>query len=380
MDQKKILFLIDSLGYGGAENLLLICLNHLDKAKFNPAVCVFTNRSGNPIGEEIKKLGIEVDFIPIKNLRDITAIFKLVRYLRRNNFDLVHTQLSFANTLGCIASKLVNIPCVSTLHTLKKPIKKNSSYWRYRIMGWSLKYFCNRIIAVSEATKIHHLDTLNLPEKKMVTLYNGIEIDKLPKIGTKEKFELRKSLGILPKIPLLITVAVLREDKGIQYMLKAIPELIKVVPDAIYLIVGDGDYRQYLENLVTGLGIQDHVRFVGYKKEIYHYMLISDLFILPSLTEALPTVLAEAMACGLPVVATTVGGIPEMIKSQYNGILVPPKNSEMLANVCANLLVEVKKVKKLSEVSKDYVYENFDIKKQIKLLEEIYAEYVFERK
>lgn len=381
MDRNKILFLIDSLGHGGAEKLLTLYLKYLDKEKFSARVCVFADRGGNPLAVEIEKLDIQVDLLPVNKLRDLSALPRLVTYIKDKNFDILHTQLSFANTLGSIASSLAGVPSLSTLHTLKNPSKGTSSFWRFQLMGFCLRLFSDRIISVSEATRIYNNEKLKLPEKKTLTLFNGIEIDKFQTLNDRKKAIFKQELRIPESSKVVTTVAVLRKEKGLQYMIEAMPEIIHEVPDVTYLIVGDGEYRSELETVSAETGVSDRVKFVGYQEDVSNFLSISDLFVLPSLTEALPTVLAEAMVVGVPIIASEVGGIPEMIRHNHNGILVPPKNVNMLAQATLRLLTkDILLAEMCAENGKKFVYEKFNITTQIKMLEEIYLKLLSERK
>ncbi|HSA99776.1 MAG TPA: glycosyltransferase family 4 protein, partial [Anaerolineales bacterium] len=319
-------------------------------------------------------MGVPVDFVPVTKLRDLTAIPRLVRYLHKHGANLVHTQLGHANTLGNIAAKLLHLPSVCTLHTIEEPAKGSKSYRRLKMEYWSLRNFCDRVITVSEELRKHHLAASNAVPGRVITLYNGIDQSHLLNPDTEKRALLRKELGIPLGAPLLLTVAVLRELKGIQYMLEALPCILDAVPETYYLIVGDGGYRSALEQLAVNLKISTRVIFAGYRENIPEMLSISDVFVLPTLTEALPTVLAEGMSAGLPIVTSAVGGIPEMVEDQINGILLPPKDPGKLATACIRLLRNKKEAQQMGKEGRVIAAMKFDIQKQAHNLSVVYRE------
>jgi glycosyltransferase involved in cell wall biosynthesis len=366
----KVLWIIDSLGPGGAEGLMLPLLKNMSGSTITPRVCALRVRNGNPIAVELEKINVAVDLLPIENLRDVAGFKHLVEYIRRHKPDVVHTQLETSDIFGTLAAKHLGIPSVSTVHTLDIPSKKRRTYWRnflrWHILGW----FAQRVIAVSNITRDVYLK-LGISSKKLVTMYNGIDLKVFTQKGSRASHK-RKILNLPPGCVVITTVAVLREPKGIQFMLQALPAIVKVVPNLFYVIVGDGDYRMALEELSNQLNIQEHVIFLGHRTDIPEILAASDLFVFPTLQDALPTVLFEAMAVGLPIIASAVGGVPEIIHHQQNGVLVPPADTSSLAETCIHLLSDGEYLKQISASALRTVKEKFDIQKQIQNLTNLY--------
>jgi len=292
---------------------------------------------------------------------------------------VLHTQLEFADTLGCTAAKMLGIPTVSTLHTADAPQKGEKSYRRLKLRWWILRHIATRVIAVSEGTRRHHLRVGKLPPEKVVTLHNGIDLSRFTPIPPAETAALRASLGIPAGAPLLITVAVLRPPKGIQFLLEALPDILKVVPETRYLIVGDGDHREKLKSIAAEKGVSDRVIFAGSRRDIPPLLAAADIFVLPTLTEALPTVLAEAMAAEKPIVAGDVGGVPEMVDDGRNGLLVPPADPRALTDACVKLLENPERAREMGRTGRKIVAERFDIRRQVRRLEELYLDVCGER-
>ena len=155
-------------------------------------------------------------------------------------------------------------------------------------------------------------------------------------------------------------------------MLDAMPAVLTAVPDAHYLIVGDGDYRPELEAQMAQLAIDERVHFAGQRRDVADLLAASDLFVLPTLTDALPTVLMEAMALHLPLLATAVGGVPEMVQNGYNGLLVPPGSASQLAQATIALLQDEAKRREMGENGRLLVEQKFNIQRQAAELASLY--------
>ena len=379
-DRYNILFLIDSLGMGGAERLLVTSLNYFDKTYFNLRVCAFNVRDGNPIAEDIQQIAhVPVDLIPVRRLQDPRGLPRLVFYLKKHRVDLLHTQLVTANILGSVAAKLAGVPTVSTQHTLDAPPKGTGTYRRRQMMWWALRHFCDRVIAVSEETRQHHIRMGRLAPAKVVTMYNGIDLSPFSPLAPEEYRAKRAALGLPQDAPVLTTVAVLRPAKGIQYMLEALPMVLEQVPGARYLVVGSGEHESHLKEMVKQRGLADHVIFSGVRSDIPELLAISDIFVLPTLTEALPTVLAEAMAARKPIVVSEVGGVPEMIEHTHNGLLVPPADPAKLAKACLQLLQNSEQAQMMACNGRQVAELRFDVRQQVQQLAGLYQELLTER-
>jgi glycosyltransferase involved in cell wall biosynthesis len=334
----RVLYLIDSLGHGGAEHLLAGYLPHLARLGIQPEVVALQDKGGNPVADRIREAGFSVDDLGIARLRQPSAYHRVAKAVDAARPHVVHTQLQFANILGTVAAHRRRIPSVSTLHTLDAPEGGFRESGRHRLAATILRRFADRVIAVSEDARRHAIAHLGLPQDLVTTIHNGIETSHFaPDPALRES--IRTELGIDRATPVVGTVAVLREPKGIQDALEALPRVLERVPAAHYLIVGDGPHREELQRHAGRLGLDGFVTFTGHRSDVAHLLAAVDLFLLPSHTEALPTVVAEAMAAGLPVVATTAGGIPEMVDSD-TGILVSPGHVTAIADAVADLLAD----------------------------------------
>jgi len=373
----NIVYFIDGLGMGGAERLMVPILRNLSREYFAPRVCVFQVRDGNPVAKDLRALEIPVDLLPIPFLRDVTALPRLFKYLKDVKADLVHTQLELADNLGNIAAKLLHLPSVSTIHTMPSQKMKIKSKLHQNLELFSLRYFCDLTISVSEEARQFHLGISKAAPNTVRTIYNGIDLRNFADLDhERERASVRKEFGVPGNVKLLTTVAVLRELKGIQFMLRALPAILSAHPSTYYLIVGDGSYREALETEADKAGVKDRVIFAGQRSDIPRLLAASDLFILPTLTEALPTVLAEAMAARLPIIASAVGGVPEMVVDGQNGCLVHPSDPQELSDVCIALLSDFEKQKAMGAAGWQIVNDKFNIQEQIKQLTILYKDLI----
>lgn len=371
----KIAYLIDGLSIGGAERLMVPILKHLSRTHFDPYVCALQSKDGNPLADEIRALGVQVDCLHIKHLRDWDALPRLSRYLRDVGADLVHTQLEAANILGNISAKLLRLPSVSTIHVMPSLDVKTKTKLHQKVEWLCLRRFCDRLISVSEEARQYHIAISGISPSQTATIYNGIDLSTFMNMDrARERAMVRAELGIPLEATVLVTVAVLRPQKGIQFLIRALPSILASSPYTYYLIVGSGSHHDALVEEASLAGVDEQVVFAGMRTDVPGLLAASDVFVLPTLTEALPTVLAEAMAARLPIVASRVGGIPEMIEEGQNGLLVKAEDVEGLASACTRLVGDTEERAALGAQGWKIVNQKFNIERQVDQLKELYLE------
>ncbi|HET6594609.1 MAG TPA: glycosyltransferase [Anaerolineales bacterium] len=371
----KIAYLIDGLSMGGAERLMVPILKHLNRAHFDPYVCAVQSKDGNPMAEELRALDVPVECLNIKHLRQLNAIPRLTNYLRSIGADLVHTQLEAANILGNISAKLLRLPSVCTIHVLPSLDVKTKTKLHQKVEWFTLRHFCDRVISVSEEARQYHMRVSGAPHGQVTTIYNGIDMTAFSSLDyAQERSNVRAELGIPAQADVLVTVAVLRPPKGIQCMIRALPVILDSHPNTYYLIVGNGPHREALREEVSKAGVKERVIFAGMRQDVPRLLAASDIFVLPTLTEALPTVLAEAMAARLPLIASRVGGVPEMITERQNGFLVQPEDIQELSMSCIRLLKNRDERAAMGGEGWKIVNQKFSIERQVEQLKDLYLE------
>jgi glycosyltransferase involved in cell wall biosynthesis len=338
MRRQRILWLLDSFGMGGAESLVLPFARSLDRESFE---LIVAGISGGVNADRIRETGTRVVDLGAHSLRDVSAFRRLLALVREEQIDVMHAHLTYATIWSAIASRLTRVPAVATLHVSPIATQALHPSLRHRLLTSArdtlMKRIANRwthtVVTVSDALRQEYVQS-GLRASKTRVIHNGIELDRFrrPKADVRQRLE--SEFSIPPGAPIAVTVSVLRPKKGIEVLVDAVRE----VEDAIFLIIGDGPEKESWMELAHQKGVADRIRWAGYRTDVDALLAGADLFVHPSLDDAFPTVLLEAMAAGLPVVASRVGGIPEIVTDEENGLLVPPGNAKVLAIAIARLL------------------------------------------
>jgi glycosyltransferase involved in cell wall biosynthesis len=231
-----------------------------------------------------------------------------------------------------------------------------------------LNRWSRRVVTVSDALRERYLQQGGIDPAKVVTVYNGIEVERFR--GGANRAALRAEFNLPPESRVAVTVSVLRPGKGIDVLIRAIAD----VPDAYFLIVGDGPLRAEWEDLARTVGVAERIRWAGYRRDVDAILPGCDLFVLPSLDDAFPTVLLEAMAAGLPAVATLVGGIPEIVTPDVTGVLVPPGDPNSLATSIADLLADPARLTRMRRCAQLIAEQRFSTKAWLARLDQLYLE------
>ncbi|MEJ3652905.1 glycosyltransferase family 4 protein [Actinomycetes bacterium KLBMP 9759] len=353
----RVLQVIDSYSFGGAERLLAT-LNGVAPA----AGLEMTAASLSPYTVErtaslplLEAAGLQPSFIGVRKLLDPSGIRKIVAAIRASGCDVVHAHLGTSTTLVPIAAKIAKVPCVSTLHHLPRHKEQLSAKVKDH-----LHIRCGErghaLVFVSDAARNAARRIYGKPLGNWITLHNGVDLSAFRPPAGPGRDELPAELGIAPGTPVVTIVAALRQPKGHEVALRAWPAVREAVPGATLLIVGDGPHRATLEGL-AGEGVV----FTGAREDVPALLRGSTLALLPSLTEALPTSLIESAATGLPAVATTVGGTPEVIEHGSTGTLVEPNDAAALSAAVVELLGDSDRRELYGLAARRLAEERFDL-------------------
>lgn len=335
---QRVLWLLDSFGMGGAESLVLPFVRSLDRQSFE---LIVAGISGGVNAERFRDAGARVVDLGARSLRDVGAFRRLLALVREERIDVIHAHLTYATIWSALASRLTGVPSVATLHVSPAATRALHPSFRHRLLTNArdalMKRIANRwthtVITVSDALRQEYVQA-GLRASKTRVIHNGIELDRFRRPKSDVRRRLESEFAIPPGAPIAVTVSVLRPKKGIEVLIDAVRE----VADAIFLIIGDGPEKESWMELARQKGVADRIRWAGYRTDVDALLAGADIFVHPSLDDAFPTVLLEAMAAGLPVVASRVGGIPEIVTDEENGLLVPPGNAKVLAIAIARLL------------------------------------------
>jgi len=324
MKRHKIMQVTHDLNIGGLQQVVVNICRKINRDIFD--VSVLCLRDGGPFVSDIEELGIKVSVLPQKSHgTDYFSFLKVAEIFKRNKIEIIHThntQPLVDGTIGALLSGVKTI--VHTDHARSFPDKK-----RYMFAEWAMSHFVYKMVGVSDHTVQNLSSYEKISPRKLMTIMNGID-EKRYEISIDKELK-RKELGIRRSGPIIGLGVRLSEQKGITYLLQAMPELIKVYPEITLVIAGEGPLESDLKKEANQLCIEKSVLFVGPRLDIPELLKLFDLYVLPSLWEGLPMVILEAMAAGCPVVATDVGGNYMAIEHGMNGSLVPPENPIKLA-------------------------------------------------
>jgi glycosyltransferase involved in cell wall biosynthesis len=216
------------------------------------------------------------------------------------------------------------------------------------------------MVAVSKGTQSFSIEEEGIKPDKLVTIHNGINVERFSiDLSPEAKRNLRQELGLESDSLIILTVARLHAQKGHTYLIEAIPHIVRAFPQARFLFVGDGELKGKLTVQVEKAGLSDYVLFLGVRKDVPQLLAISDLFVLPSLWEGLPNAVLEAMAAGVPVIATNVEGAPELIVHEKTGLLVPPADPTALEQAIQRLLIDESSRTSMSKAARERVEYKF---------------------
>lgn len=350
---KKIVFYTNAVEFGGAEHYLSVLLKELSKDKYSIS---FISKD-DIIG---KKIIAGTDGISYYHTGHLFSPFKLMQLVFSIRPDIIHFNLPVA--FSCAASVLLARFCgmrdvIATVHSVDITGSKFPFLKQIKKIVAKLSLSCIRsFVCVSEKSRDEFSVNYLVPKNKIRVVYNGVYI--------KRSFDDAK-----PRSGFVIgTVSRLTRNKGVEILTDAFLKLAAEFKDLKLLIVGDGPIRKDLEEKAAGL--KDRIVFAGHQDDVFPMLNIMDVFVMPSLSESMPFSLMEAMSCGLPVISTRVGGVPELINDGSSGILVPSGSADSIRDAVSGLIKDREKMSMLGKNARERIVERFSIDKMIKGMQE----------
>ena len=387
-DKIRVFQLIKSLGRGGAEVLLSTGHRNADLARFHYGYGYFLPWKDAMV-PELTAQGAEVTCFDASTRPGILlAARKVARHLKQWDADVLHCHLPLAGICGRIAGRLAGVPVVYTGHM---EVEYNHPLTRWlNLVTWSMQ---NHVVAVSEGSGASARK--NAGERIPITVVqNGVDTEVFAP-GRYDGTEVRRQFGIPEGAPLVGTVAVFRRQKQLHHWVHVAKRVHDRVPEARFLIIGEGPLRMDVETAIHELGLNEVVHLAGFQEDVKPFLAAMDIYLMTSLIEGLPIALLEAMAMGLPVVSTSVGGIPEVVK-EGAGFLVPLEiksdeidrymqrevkgiepglgDVDLLADPLVRLSSDSELRRRMSSNARAIVEERFSMRRMMEELECIYAE------
>ncbi|MDZ7267421.1 MAG: glycosyltransferase [candidate division KSB1 bacterium] len=365
----RVLQVVDGFRMGGAENKLWELIARLDRNKYE--ILLATVGPSGPLRPRFEKLDIEIFDFCRRWSFDPQPLFRLYRLMKQRRIDIVQTTLFWADVIGAFAAKMAGVPAILSWETVSHegdPYHNNVQ----RRSGYRLAMACaDLIVAVSHEVKQSLVRRRGIPAGKIRVIHYGVDLEQFHPNGRDTVLAKRRELGIHPESFLLGTVARLEPWKGHRYLIEAFAQLAPQFPDVHLVFVGDGSLRAELEAQAQRLGVRHRIFFLGVRQDVAQWVNAIDLFVLPSLPgEGLPNVLLEAMACRKPVIATRVGGVPELVRPGENGFLVPPGEVAALREVLQQVLRDRSCLAQLGRNARATVENSFTLQQQIAAFEE----------
>lgn len=373
----KLMKFVTQFGVGGTERQFVNLGLALEPSRF--AVHFGCLRRSGPLVEEIEACGIPVLDYNVWSFRHPKVVFaqlRLARDIRRHGVRIVHTYGFAANLFAIPAAKVAGARIVASIRDIGVYLTPNQQRVQRLICR-----FADRILVNASAIR-DWLVSDGLDESRITVIPNGVDLDRFeqrPRAGN-----LNREFGFPMNAPLIGVVGRVTRLKGIEDFLHAAATVAKRFPDARFLIVGEGYtvrgktiekddlYQKELRQLVAELGLQDRVAFAGFRAQVERVLPELTISVQPSLSEGLSNALLESMAAGLPVVATRVGGTAEAVRDGENGLLVPPRNPDALAEAIGRLLEAPDFANRLGQAARRSITTRFSMNRLVETTSQFY--------
>ena len=370
VSDKKIslLYVIDGLEFGGGERVFLQLASNLSQ-RYRVVVA---SKSNGPFASELNRVGIELFSVNMSKQLTFKPIRQLRKIILQNDINIVHSQGARADFFARLAGRGINAAFI--ISTVAMPVEGfEVGPWRkkvYRLLDKISEQYVDRFVVVSDALKQALTVGRNINAQRVVRIYNGIELNHY-RLDPQDT-GLRNQWDIPSSVPLIGAIGRLVWQKGFEYLIEAIPKILNVVPEATFLIVGEGPLLGNLQGLAQKLGVQNRVIFAGFRNDIQKVLATMDIVAVPSLLEGFPMITLEAMAMAKPIIASRVQGISEQISDLEEGILVPPKNPSALAAAVIKLAGDKGLALSLGLAARRRVEDYFTVEKMVRETEDLY--------
>jgi glycosyltransferase involved in cell wall biosynthesis len=350
-----------SLVAGGSETYALTLAANLDPRRYRVAICAVDQ--GGALEPEITRLGIPCAIMHRRQGIDLRLMWRLYRLFRQTHVDVIHTHHFNQLFYSLLGAKLVGARIIHTEHSIECYKKR-----RLRIALRLLSIFCHRITAIGSDGHRFLLEKVRIPARKLQVIHAGVDLAKF----TETRAQARQALGFSEQDRIVTIVARLSPEKNHALLLAAFTDVIRRVPGARLLIVGDGTHRDAVQSEVHRLNLAAHVQMLGVRRDVPRILAASDLFVLSSDREGLPIAVLEAMAARRPVVATAVGDLPLIISDNQTGRLVPPHDPAALAAAIIDLLNDRPRANAMGQSARQFVEAHYTQRRMVARHEELY--------
>ena len=363
----RVLQLTSSLGFYGAEQVIMTLITALDRESFDVSLATLEKKrvSSTVIVSAAKAAGIDAVALPCRGWLDWNAIQGLKSLVEEENIEILHCHEPKSRLYGAIVSRMTGIPMVATHHLWTG---QNLRTRLVESIDAVVLHGCDKVIAVSTSVA-ESMRRVHVSRRRIEVIPNGIDLSSFR--DELQTDELRASLGIPPEMPVIGAVGRLDIQKGHERLIEAAKKITDAGQDAFYIIAGEGVERPRLESLIRDLGLSAKVLLPGYQSDIRPYLAMMDVFVLPSRREGTPMALLEAMAMRKPVVATAVGGVPDVLTDGIDGIMLP-ENGAGLGDALLRLLRDPAFARQMARGGRRRVETEFSSSRMAARYEDVY--------
>jgi glycosyltransferase involved in cell wall biosynthesis len=397
----KILHVIGGGEYGGAEQYLINLAKEMHNSTYEIHLACFYDRE---FAHKLRDNSIPIHVILPKGRFDFSLATNIADLINREQYDIVHTHGVRANLFGRLAVSRINkvrkqqrkslLPIFTTVHSeLRQDYQNAIAYRLAYLLERTTQHLTDSFIAISNSIK-DDMIRRGIPEKKIKVIYSGINFQAdtskdYQSVHDEQIIDVNNLRQQFADVPIIGMVGRLQAVKGHRYAILAMPQIVRQHPQAQLVIVGDGPLLEQLQALVNQLQLSNNVHFLGFQHPVTHIIRQFDMFLMPSLSEGLGLSLIEAMAEGIPAIATKVGGMVDVITgdirstNQYQselatGILIPPEDPEAIAKAVIQLLNDPQQAIAMGERGQEDVRERFNSKRMIDEMDDLYKSIIQE--
>jgi len=322
--------------------------------------------SGGNTADQLQSMGVKLLTLDIKTRSELnpkiySALGEIKTYIRDNKIDIIHAHTRITQVMGSLLSKLTGKSYVSTCH----------GYFKKRLSRLLFPCWGERVIAISPAVKSHLIDDFHVPAQKIELIGSGIDADDFKLVEPTTRNSQRQKLNIAGG-PVIGNIARLSDVKGPDILIEAMARILKTMPEVKLVLVGEGKMQAQLRQMVVSLKLEESVIFQTAVNRTAEYLPIFDVFVVPSRSEGLGLSAMEAQACGLPVVASNVGGLPSLIEDGKTGYLVEPQNPEKLAEKIVQVLKDAQQAQSVGLAGREFILQNYSVDQMVKKTVDFY--------
>ncbi len=383
----KILHVLEAMG-GGTKKALYLLVTNMDRNKFDITLALPSPAPYDPLRpladprfpERMRSKGYKVKMVdmvggkvaPIANFRALLSLYWITR---KNRYDIVHTHSAIAGFVGRLAAKLARVPVIIytpeglSFNDYVSPPRR----WLYILLERFAGYFTDAIISCSETEKQQAIEAGIIKSRRISVIENCLDTDKYnaDKVDILKK---KEELILRLTDPVVGMVARLTPQKGPHYFIKAAAQVLKAEPKTQFVLVGDGELREKVQNLIGQLGISHSLHLLGNRDDYLEIMATFDVFVLSSLWEGMPYAPLEAMLLRKPIIATDITGSRDIIQNDNLGVIVPPKNTVALSKAILELVRNKEQAQQIGRQGEKSIRQRFGINSSVTRVTQLYQE------